>query len=436
MTFNKTIRPRRVRLAFVTKVALLSVVLSVVIVADSTVSAQSTPANAFQPWAKWRGPLGNGLAESQQPVTTWSETENVIWAAKVPGRGHSSPIISNGKIFLTTALRDTAQQMVLCFNQADGEQLWQTEVNKGGWTEKIHKKNTHASPTVACDGSRVFAVFNNHGQTQIAALDFEGNVLWKKFVADYKTKFDFGSGASPLIYGDNVLVPNEASSDCAIIALDRESGNETMRIERGSFSSYSTPVIAEVAGQTQLLTSGNEAVTGYDPESGSKLWSLPTAWLVSCGTPVWNGDMVFASGGYPVPQTIAIDAKSQTKLWDTNVKCYEQSMLAYDGRLYGLSDRGVAYCWDQKTGAELFKTRFASPVSASPVLAGGHIYFTAENGQTLVIKADSENFEQVAVNQLGNSAFASFALDQDRIYTRVGNRDGGYQETLYCIGEK
>ena len=196
-------------------------------------------------------------------------------------------------------------------------------------------------------------------------------------------------------------------------------------------------MIAEVAGRTQLLISGGAKVSGYDPESGDELWKVPAKWQVSCGTMVWEGDMVFASGGFPAQQTLAINAKTGKLVWDKPAKFYEQSMLVHDGRLYGLSDRGVIYCWRAETGEELFKQRFEAPVSASPILADGNIFFTAENGNTLVIKAGTDQFEEVARNKLGNSAFASFAITDNKIYARAGFGAGAkLKEYLYCLGKE
>ena len=410
---------------------------SLFIGSTATVDAQSDTkaADTKSEWTGWRGPNNNGIVDGQKAVTEWSESKNVIWVSEVPGRGHSTPIVVGDQIFLTTADKGAETQSVLCYDRNDGNMLWNTEVNKGNLNPKIHPKNTHASPSLACDGKHVFAQFNNNGQNQVAALDFEGNILWKRHVAKFKTTYPFGSGSTPIIHDDLLYVPNESNAECAIIVLDPATGEEVRRINRGGkFSSYSTPVVAEVAGKTQLLISGGSKVNGYDPASGEELWSVPAKWQVSCGTMVWDGDMVFASGGFPAQQTLAINAKTGTLVWDKPVKFYEQSMIVDDGRLYGLSDRGVVYCWDAKTGKELFKQRFESPVSASPVVVDGNIYFTSEKGNTLVIKAGTDKFVEVARNKLGSSAFASFAVVDDRIYARVG-KGRGMKEFLYCLGD-
>ena len=405
---------------------------------QSPVEMKTKPASADYQWGTWRGPNDNGIVDGQKVVTHWSQNENLLWASKIPGRGHSTPIIVDDRIFLTTSDVKTQTQSVLCYDRKDGKLLWNTLVNTGNFNPKIHPKNTHASPTVACDGERVYALFNNSEKNQLIALDMDGNIQWQRYVADYRTAKPFGAGSSPILYKGSLYVPNETEAgDCAIIVIDPATGVETRRINRGNFISYSTPVIAEVAGREQLLMSGGSAVSSYDPESGTKLWSVPANWAITCNTMVWEGDMAFASGGFPGQQTLAINARTGQLVWDKPVKCYEQSMLVDDGRLYGMSDLGVVYCWDAKTGRELFKTRFEGPVSASPVLVDGNVFFTSENGNTLVIKAGTDRYVEVARNKLGTSAFASFAVTDNKIYTRVGfGTPGNIQEVLCCIGQK
>jgi outer membrane protein assembly factor BamB len=150
--------------------------------------------------------------------------------------------------------------------------------------------------------------------------------------------------------------------------------------------------------------------------------------------------MVFASGGYPSSQTIGINAGTGKKVWDNPAKVYEQSMLVVNGYIFAHSDNGVIYCWRAKDGKEMWKQKFSNrrvPVSASPVLAGGNVYFTAENGETVIVKATHEGYQEVARNRLGDEAFASLAFVNNRIVTRVGDSSSGSRkEWLYCLGEK
>lgn len=389
----------------------------------------------IQQWSRWRGPQGDGASADQKPVTTWSESANVIWKTKVPGKGHSSPIVTAKKIFLTTSDQERGTQSVLCFDRDSGAAIWTKIVNEGELPAKIHQKNTHASPSVATNGNLVFALFQNHGQQILTALGFDGEVVWEKPLGEYKSLYPFGVGGSPIVHGDLLIVPHENEASSKILGLDAATGEKVWTARR-QHTNYSTPVVANVGGKDQLLISGQSSVTSFNPSNGKKNWSVPAKWKVTCGTVVWDQDRIYASGGYPVPQTIAVSNDGSKEVWDAPIKAYEQSMIVVGDHVYSLSDRGVIYCFAGATGEIAWKSRFQGPVSASPVYANGNLYFTAESGKTIVIKADPTEFQPVATNQLGTDAFASFALVDNKIITRVGDDSSGeYQEWLYCLGQ-
>lgn len=396
--------------------------------------------DAQNDWANWRGPSGDGIAEaSQKPPIEWSAEKNVIWKTKVPGRGHASPTVVGNKVFLATCEEDKQTQSVVCFDRATGKQLWQTVINEGALNPRIHPKNTHASPTLACDGTRVFVVFNNHDATQVAALDFEGNEVWKMNVGEYKPKFPFGFGQSPIFYQGNVIVTSDNQTESLIVALDGATGKEQWKIDRPKVTSYSTPVIADVGGKKQMVISGGKAIYSYDPDNGDINWQSPADWIVSCGTAVWDKklDMLFVSGGYPSGQTIGLKASDGRKVWDNQIKVYEQSMIVVEGHVYALSENGVVFCWRAQDGKEMWKSRFEKEESASPVFAGGHIYMTTERGSTFVFKPNPEKLELIARNKLGDSAFATPSFVDSQIFYRVGDSSQGQrQEWLYCLGKQ
>jgi hypothetical protein len=196
--------------------------------------------------------------------------------------------------------------------------------------------------------------------------------------------------------------------------------------------------VANVAGRDQLLISGLNAVASYNPQDGKSLWVAPGTTNATCGTMVWDGDLVFASGGYPKAETICVKADgSKHVVWKNNEKCYEQSMLATGGYVYAVTDQGVAYCWRGADGREMWKQRLQGPVSSSPILVGDTIYSTNEAGTTYVFKADPNRFTSVAQNQLEQEGFATMAVCGDRIYIRAASGHGPQRkETLYCIGTK
>jgi outer membrane protein assembly factor BamB len=176
----------------------------------------------------------------------------------------------------------------------------------------------------------------------------------------------------------------------------------------------------------------------YDPASGKELWSVPCITAATCGTIVWDGDIIYGSGGYPKSETVDIRASGSggEVLWRNRQNCYEQSMLAASGHLYALTGKGVVYCWNGDTGEEKWLQRLKGPVSCSPVLAGGHIYWTNEAGTTYVFKPTPEKFELVAENKLGEEGFASPAVSRGQIFMRTATGSGAKrQEWLYCLGK-
>ena len=403
--------------------------------------AQEDAQTSSSDWARWRGPTGNGIAAAdQKPPVKWSTTENVIWKTKIPGVGHSSPIVLGGKIFLTTSDVANQTQSVICLNRDGGDLVWQKEVNRGGFPAKIHRKNTHASPTVATDGKHLFAVFNHHEIIELAKLDLDGGIVWKKKVGAYVTPYPFGYGSSPIVHGGNVIVCDENTIESAIVALDKESGKVNWRINRDGITSYSTPVVATIGGKEQLLLSGGKSVKSYDPTDGSENWSAPAVWDVTCGTLVWEGDLVFASGGFPANQTLAVNSSNGTVVWSNSTRVYEQSLLVVDGYVYAHADNSALYCWRAADGKEMWKSRFSKRTlheSVSPVLVNGNIHFTSENGETAVVKQDPSSFQLVSRNRLGDFAFATPAFCDNRIYARVGDSTTGQgHQWLYCLGEK
>lgn len=418
------------------KSALLVASLMMLLQVSTTHAQQNDAQSAPTDWARWRGPYGNGISSNQQPVTSWSDTENVIWRTKVPGKGHASPIIAGSKIFLATADEQAQTQSVIAYDRGTGKQVWNTVVNTGDFPKKIHVKNTHASSTIALGDGLIYSVFFNNGRKHLVALSLEGEIVWRQSLGEYKSPYEFGIGASPIVFEMLVIVSNENMNQGTMKAFDSKTGDLKWSADRSSVN-FSTPVVANVAGKDQLLISGLKKVASYDPLTGQENWSAAAKWDATCGTMVWNESTVFASGGYPAVQTLAVAADgSGQMLWEKPIKSYEQSMIVVGDFLYGISDKGVIFCFDTAQGKQKWKSRFTGPVSASPVFANGMIYFTAENGQTKVIKANPDRFEEVATNQLGTSAFASFALADNKIYTRVGEKSGAYQEWLYCIGKR
>jgi outer membrane protein assembly factor BamB len=388
-------------------------------------------------WPWWRGPNFNGVADGQESPTTWSKSTNVAWVAPIPGRGHSSPTVVGNRIFLTTADEQAEVQSVLCFDRSSGKQLWKQDIHRGGFPSKINRKNTHASTSVACDGKSLYASFLNQDGVQIVRMDMDGKIVWQQDAGKFTpNQYKNGYSASPLIYGDLVIVAGDYDGEGSFLAAhERATGKPKWKISRPAKVNYASAVVAHIASQDQLLLSGGDMVASYAPLTGKLLWKTEATTMATAGTMVWDGEFVFASGGYPEAETACIRADGSGEVvWRNNTKCYEQSMLAAGGFVYAINDNGFAICWDGLTGEEKWRERLQGPVSASPVLVGDRIYASNERGTTWVFRATPEKFDLIAKNQLGSEAFASPTICGNKIFLRVADSSGEKrQEFLYCI---
>lgn len=388
-------------------------------------------------WPWWRGPHRNGIVPGDSALpTTFGDDKNILWKVPVPGRGHSSPVIFGGQVFLSTADTVNQVQSVLAYDTNGGKARWKVDLNQGGFPAKNHPNNTEATPTVACDGERLFVSFFHHETIETTALDFDGKTIWKEKVSPFNPRrYEYGYAPSPLVYKNLVIISAEYDGASAMTALDRATGKKVWQTKRPESISFSSPVVAHVAGRDQLMISGADTISSYDPSTGKELWSTPGPATATCGTVVWDGDLVMASGGYPQSATMAVHGRDGSMVWKNNQKCYEQSMLAHEGYLYGLTDAGVLYCWRITDGKEMWKQRLKGPISSSPILAGGHIYWANERGTWYVFRPNPQMFELVAENQLGTESFPSPAVAGGRLYIRSATTtDGKRQEYLVCIG--
>ena len=396
-----------------------------------------TPPAAAQEsdWRLWRGPHGNNTTPvAARPPLRWSETENVRWKAAIPGRGVSSPIVVGDQVIVTTATEDG--QFVLSYARADGSILWKERAHEGGLPAKLHRKNTAATPTPACDGETIYAAFHNTGRVVLTALNLKGERLWQQDAGAYECDYGYGYAPSPTLFGDTVIVSAECLASGFLAAFRKSDGKKLWRTDRKVKTSYSSPIVARVGGRDQILLSGATKVSGYDPADGKLLWQIDGSCSATCGTMVWNEDTVFASGGFPNKETLAVRlGETPSVLWKNNDMSYEQSLLYHDGHLYTLNDGGIAVCWNAGTGEEKWKVRLGGPVSASPVLAGGRIYAMNERGIMHVFSPDPGGFTKLAENTLGDEGFATPAFAGNEVFLRTATNAGERKEWLYCLSE-
>ena len=368
-------------------------------------------------------------------IPTTIDESVIAWSVPVPGRGHSSPIVYDDQIFLTTADKSAGTQSVLAITR-QGQPAWQRVVHQGGIPAANHPKNTEASPSVACDGQFVFSAFYNDRAVQLTKLSLDGQIVWQKRVHSYfPNKYKYGYAASPCLYRDQIILVGDYDGDSFLASLDRDTGKTTWKVKRPSKISFSSPIIANVAGRDQLLLSGCEQVASYDPSNGRLLWKAPGATTyATCGTMVWDDDRVFASGGYPKAETVCIRADGSGEiLWSNNVKCYEQSMLFHQGHVYAVSDGGVAYCWRGSDGKAMWKQRLGGNYSSSPLLVGEDIHVFNERGEGFAYKASPNDYQELGRSRVGDEVFSSPVVVDDTMYLRVAVRRERRQESLLAI---
>jgi hypothetical protein len=386
-------------------------------------------------WPWWRGPDRNGIARAdQKPPLHWSETDNVGWRAAVPGRGHGSATVVDDQVFLATCDEAKEIQSVLCFDRKTGQRVWQTDVHQGGIEKKENKKSSQASATVACDGERLFITFQNSKAIFLTALNRNGKQLWQKKVSDFVTHQ--GYGASPAIYKSLVIVSSDNKGGGAIAAFDRATGVLRWHHERPRLPNYTSPVILNVAGREQLLFTGCDLVSSFEPETGKPLWEVAGATTECVTSTVTDGKLILTSGGYPKNHMSAVKADGSGEVvWEISVRVYVPSLLVRDGYIYGVTDAGVAMCWNSDTGDQMWASRLGGTFTASPVLVGDLLFATNEAGKTFICKISPKACEVVGENQLGDEVYATPTICGGCIYMRVASmQDDQRHETLYCLG--
>ena len=390
-------------------------------------------------WPWWRGPNRDGIAATEPAVPLkWSAEKNVLWKVPVTGRGHGSPTVVGGRIYLATADEEAQVQAVVCYDRVTGKQIWETQIHQGGLEagKEPNSKSSWASSTVACDGERLFINFLNAHAVTTTALDLQGQQLWQQKVTDYVLHQGYGS--SPAVFGPLVIVTADNKSGGAITAFDRKTGDVAWKHQRPELPNYPSPIVLQAAGKDQVVVVGCDLVSSFAPLTGEKLWEVEGATTECVTSTVTDGKLVITSGGYPENHISAIRADgSGETVWRNNTRVYVPSMLVKDGYLYAVADAGIAICYEMATGKEVWKQRLGATFTSSPVLVGDNIFVTSDEGQTVVYRASPEGYALVAENQLAEHVVATPTYCGGKIFMRAAEFEGDRrQEYLYCLGEK
>lgn len=374
-------------------------------------------------WPQFRG-LAAGHTEVKDLPLTWSESEHVKWKTPLPGEGWSSPVVANGRIWMTTALNEGASLHALCCDFETGKLLIDIEVFQNAVVPPKHARNSYASPTPIIDGDRVYVNFGSMGTACLSAKD--GHKLWEN--REYQVDHQNGPGGSPALFGDKLLLAFDGRDQQFEVALNKMTGKLAWKTDRSGIAklqakpsdmrkSYPTPVIFQIDGHAETLSTGAERLYSYDPDTGRELWSVDYPGFSNVPLPVTDGHMLFVCTGFNKPEIWGIrvggahgDATASHVVWRQHTAVPDQSTpIVVGARLYTVSSSGIASCLDTATGETIWKERISSDVAASPLAAEGRIYFCDAKGKTTVI-APGDTFQVLAQNSLSDGCMASPAV--------------------------
>lgn len=404
------------------------------------------PLFAMDPsWPQFRGPEGNGIATGAHPPLSWSETSQVTWKVAIPGRGRSSPVVMNGRVWLTLAIESgvcrtrigpddmqTAEHVTLkavCVNAGNGDLLWETELFAVDRPAPVHWLNSWATPTPVVEPGRLYCDFGGFGT---ACLNAEsGAVLWKRSVpVDHQV----GPGSSPVLFRNLLILVRDGRDAQFLTALDKATGEPVWKtsrppIETSSPSlkkSFSSPVFAEIGGQTQLIVPGAHWVAAYAPLTGKEIWRARhgKGFSIGASAAVGHGTVFFSTGCFKAElQSFRADGHGDVTETHAGWKSLKgipviPSPLLNGDELYWVSDDGMAACAKSTTGEILWQERLGGPHLASPLLANGRIYFFGQSGKTTVIQAGPP-FPRLSENSIDGTVVATPALTGGTLFLRT-----------------
>ncbi|MFQ5650148.1 MAG: PQQ-binding-like beta-propeller repeat protein [bacterium] len=388
--------------------------------------------------------------------------QNIKWKTAISGFAHSSPIIWNNKLFVTTAVSSRANAtfkhglygsgtasddrsqhawQVWCLDKTSGKVIWRRTAAEGIPQDKRHIKASYANSTPVTDGRYVVALFGSQGAF---AYDFTGKLIWQKNLGRLNMgaydapDYEWGSGSSPIIYENLVIFQCDTQDESFLLACDLENGETVWKTSREELPSWGTPTIYPGQDRVELITNGSNFIRGYDPMTGAELWRLGGSSKITAPTPVFSADLIIvASGRRPEKPIYAIrpgavgditlahkQFSNEFVAWFVRGRGpYMPTPLIYQDYLYVLGNSGILDCYELRTGQEVYRQRLSHTgggFSASPVAADGLIYLTSEDGEIFVVKA-GPTYELVARNDLGERIMATPAISENLLYVRAEN---------------
>ena len=393
------------------------------------VSLVSTAAAFAQDWPEFRGPGGQGFSAATGLPSEWSEKKNIAWKTPVAGRGWSSPVIAAGKIWLTTATeiegKPGARSLrLLAFDESTGKQIRDIAIFELDNTGKQHAKNSFASPTPILDKTSGL-VFVHFGVLGTAAVRAEtGEVAWKVTLPAYEHVH--GGGGSPVVWRDLLIVACDGVDTQYVVALEKTTGKVRWRKDRPAGNmAFSTPLIIEAAGKTQLISPSAHRTISYNPATGAEFWRVEYGdGFSNVPRPLFAHGFVYLCTGFYKPQLLAVRPDGEGNVTETHIAWRADrgvpltpSPIVAGNEIMMVSDNGILSNLDARTGKLNYQERLGSNFSASPLFAGGRIYWPNEEGETTVI-APGREFRKLASNAIEGQTFASLAVSGKSLILR------------------
>jgi outer membrane protein assembly factor BamB len=427
--------------------------IALLLLAFSHVSAEE--------WPEWRGPNGQGISSAKGLPETWSETSAVVWKAELPGRGHSTPVLTGNQLWLTTALEkaatpnqvkarlttntgdqpltvlDSVSLRVLCVDSISGKVLHDMEVLNVKDPQWAHQLNSYASPSPILENGRLYAHFGSLGTVCLDTATLK--ILWKN--EELHVMHENGPGSTPVLSGNRLIVHFDGSDQQFIAAFDKTTGKVAWKTARSGKmdprpqqrKAYGTPLILTMNGQSTVVSPAADWVYGYEPATGKELWKLPYGELGFSMSvrPVADAERIYLSTSYGKSQVIALKyagLKTPEIAWRNNKNAPKMcSPVLANDLLFYVDDGGIVSCIDPATGDAHYRERLGGKFSASPILADNKLYFASREGVVTVIPAGRE-FKILAQNTLEGSLMASPVAVDGTLYLRT-------DKALYRIGK-
>ncbi|MBC8354193.1 MAG: PQQ-binding-like beta-propeller repeat protein [Planctomycetes bacterium] len=392
---------------------------------------------AAEIWPEFRGPAGDGHARNAKLPTRWSETENVRWKTKLPGRGWSTPVIVGDRLWMTAAMADGHELFVLCVDGKSGKIVHQRKLFQVDEPEACNKMNSYASPSPVTDGECVYVYYGTYG---VACLDANsGETVWSR--RDVNLDHQEGPGSSMILHEGRLIFHCDGRDVQFLTALECQTGETAWQTKRsidlsavGDFSrkAFTTPLITDAGGGVRLISPAAQGCYCYDPYDGSEIWQVQYSGFSAVPRPVVFKDVAFVVDGFAKPKIYAIRLDGKGDVTDSHVKwVYSQngpstpSPILLDDHLMFVSDAGIFSSIDAETGKLRWRERIGGNFSASPLAANGLVYLFDREGKTTVIRPGAAA-EVVAVNQLAEGLMASASVSGNSLFLRT-------REHLYCI---